>query len=116
MLAIGASRRVTATSSISKSFLVDVLVGMGATVSIPPFSDLARETGEAEPFGAADRPDVHGHFEWRETVIGRDGTLIRNEPWTATVTFVVTPPSTAEQVMLNPDGIFVTAYSWEARL
>jgi hypothetical protein len=28
-------------------------VGMGATVSISPFPDLARETGEAEPFGAS---------------------------------------------------------------
>jgi hypothetical protein len=58
---VGASRRVTATSSISKSFLVDVPVGMGAKVSISPFPDLAREAGEAEPFGAADRPDVHRH-------------------------------------------------------
>src|SRR3954467_3046504 len=61
MLAIGASRRVTATSSISKSFLVDVPVGMGAAVSIPPFPDLARGPGEAAPFGAASRPTVHGH-------------------------------------------------------
>jgi hypothetical protein len=37
MLAIGASRRVTVTSSISKSFLVDEPVGMGTTVSIPPW-------------------------------------------------------------------------------
>jgi hypothetical protein len=47
--------------SISKSLLLLMPVGMGATVSISPFPDLAREVGEAEPFGAADRPDVHGH-------------------------------------------------------
>jgi hypothetical protein len=58
MLAIGAGRRVTAIFPISKSLLL-MPVGMGATVSISRFSDFARETGEAEPFGAAD--PVHGH-------------------------------------------------------
>lgn len=54
-------------------------------------------------------------MEWQETTLGRDGTMIRSEPWTATITFVVTPPNTAEQVMLNPDGIFVISFSWSAR-
>ena len=87
-----------------------------------PFERAKRETASVSNLTALpiSEPDPEGRqtwrIEWRETVIGRDGTLIRNEPWTATVTFVVTPPSTAEQVMLNPDGIFVTAYSWEARL
>jgi hypothetical protein len=35
-------------------------VGMGAKVSISPVPDLAREAGEAEPFGAAD--PVHRHW------------------------------------------------------
>jgi hypothetical protein len=59
---VGASCRVPATSSISKSFLVDVPVGLGATVSIPPFPDLARGPREAAPFGAAS--PVHGHCSW----------------------------------------------------
>jgi hypothetical protein len=57
---VGAGRRVTAIFSISESLLL-MPVGMGAKVSIFPFPDLARETGEAEPFSAADRPDVHRH-------------------------------------------------------
>jgi hypothetical protein len=44
--------------SISKSLLLLMPVVMGAKVSISPLPDLARE---AEPFGAADRPDVHRH-------------------------------------------------------
>jgi type IV secretion system protein VirB5 len=54
-------------------------------------------------------------LEWQENTLNRMGEQIRSEPWTATVTFVVTPPNTAEQVMLNPDGIFVISYSWSAR-
>ena len=54
-------------------------------------------------------------MEWQENVLARDGTPIRTELWTATVTFVVTPPDTAEKVMLNPDGIFVISFSWSAR-
>ena len=61
-IGVGASRRVTAMFSISKSLLLLMPVVMGAKVSISPVPDLAREAGEAEPFGAADRPDVHGHW------------------------------------------------------
>jgi type IV secretory pathway TrbF-like protein len=54
-------------------------------------------------------------LEWTETVHARDGTLIQNETWTATVTFVITLPTTAEQVTANPDGLFVTNFSWAKR-
>jgi type IV secretion system protein TrbF len=86
-----------------------------------PFERAKRETVSVQNLTALPitTPDAEGRqtwrMEWQEIVIGRDGTLIRNAPWTATVTFTVTPPNTAEQVMLNPDGIFVTEYSWTAR-
>ena len=86
-----------------------------------PFERARRETASVANLTALpiSEPDPEGRqtwrLEWLETVTGRDGSLIRNEPWTATVTFVVTPPDTAEKVMLNPDGIFVTSYSWTAR-
>ena len=60
-IGVGASRRVTAIFSISKSLLLVMPVGMGAKVSISSFVELARQTREAAPFGAADRPDIHGH-------------------------------------------------------
>lgn len=64
-------------------------------------------------------PDVEGRTTWRlewiETETGRDGTPIRREPWNAIITFKVTLPSTAEEVVKNPDGIFVVNYSWTAR-
>ncbi len=42
------------TSSISSSLLGVVPVGMWAKASISPFSELAREAGEAQPVGEAD--------------------------------------------------------------
>jgi hypothetical protein len=37
-------------------------VGMWAKASISPLFELAREAGEAEPVGAADRPHIHRRF------------------------------------------------------
>src|SRR6266853_5729266 len=47
------------TSSISNPLLVAVPVGMWAKASISPPSELAREAGEAQPVGNADRPHIH---------------------------------------------------------
>ena len=47
MLSIGVGDRGIPTSSIFKSLLMLVPMGMGAEVSISRFSDFARETGEA---------------------------------------------------------------------
>src|SRR5215813_7024444 len=46
-------------SSISNSLSVAVPVGMWAKASISPPSELAREAGEAQPVGNADRPHIH---------------------------------------------------------
>jgi len=46
------------TSSISNPWLVVVPVGMRAKASIPLLSELAREAGEAQPVGNADRPQA----------------------------------------------------------
>jgi len=40
-------------------------VGMWAKASISPLFELAREAGEAEPVGAADRPHIHRPFSCR---------------------------------------------------
>ena len=46
-------------SLTSIAVLTVVPVGMWAKVSISPLSELAREAGEAQPVGNADRPHVH---------------------------------------------------------
>jgi hypothetical protein len=47
------------TPSISNPLSAVAPVGMWAKASIPPLSELAREAGEAEPVGKADRPHIH---------------------------------------------------------
>ena len=59
-IGVGASCRVAASIPIYKPLLL-MPVGMGAKVSISWFVEPARQTRGAEPFGAADRPNVHGH-------------------------------------------------------
>jgi len=49
------------SSIINSPFLVGP-VGMWAKASISRLFELARETGEAEPVGAADRPHIHRRF------------------------------------------------------
>src|SRR4051794_40895081 len=46
-------------SSICIALLTVVPVGMWAKVSISPPSELAREAGEAQPVGNADRSHIH---------------------------------------------------------
>src|SRR2546423_15245712 len=46
-------------SSICIALLTVVPVGMWAKVSISPLSELAREAGEGQPVGNADRPHIH---------------------------------------------------------
>ena len=50
------------TSSILNPVLAVAPVGMWAKVSISPPSELAREAGEAETVGAADRPHIRRPF------------------------------------------------------
>jgi hypothetical protein len=45
--------------STSIALLIVVPVGMWAKASISPLSELAREVGEAQPVGTADRPHIH---------------------------------------------------------
>src|SRR5215470_2149260 len=64
-IAVGATaglKSLRFTSSISNPLLVVVPVGMWAKASISPLSELAREAGEAQPVGNADRPHIHRPF------------------------------------------------------
>jgi type IV secretion system protein TrbF len=53
--------------------------------------------------------------EWIETTTARDGTVISRDQWQATITFVITLPSTAAEVQSNPAGLYVVNYSWTKR-
>ena len=59
--AFGGLRMVVLNHRLS-ILLVGGPVGMWAKASISPLFELAREAGEAEPVGAADRPHIHRRF------------------------------------------------------
>src|ERR1700731_1191897 len=57
--ATAGSANLLFTSSILNPSLAVAPVGMWAKASISPPSELAREAGEAQPVGEADRPHIH---------------------------------------------------------
>jgi hypothetical protein len=56
VIAVAGAAPLLFKSSTSIPLLIVVLVGMWAKASISPLSELAREAGEAQPVGNADRP------------------------------------------------------------
>lgn len=54
--------------------------------------------------------------EWDESVRSRNGSASSTEPWQATITVVVNPPSDEDVIILNPMGVYVTAFNWQKRL
>src|SRR5437868_1610381 len=56
VIAVAGAAPLLFKSSPSIPLLIVVPVGMWAKASISPLSELAREAGEAQPVGSADRP------------------------------------------------------------
>lgn len=54
--------------------------------------------------------------EWLEETRGHDGKLIGNQEWQATITISLFPPTTDEQILVNPIGLYVNNLSWSQRL
>jgi type IV secretion system protein VirB5 len=53
--------------------------------------------------------------EWREDTRTRGGTLESSRNWEATITVSVNPPTTDAEILSNPTGLFVEAFSWSSR-
>jgi type IV secretion system protein VirB5 len=53
--------------------------------------------------------------EWREDIRTRGGTLESSRNWEATITVSVNPPTTDSEILQNPTGLFVEAFSWSSR-
>lgn len=53
-------------------------------------------------------------LEWREITRGRDGTVMSVTNWRMEASFIVKPPTTADELRRNPHGIYVEAFKWEA--
>lgn len=81
-----------------------------------PYQRAANETVSVEVLVAVPVSDNSWQIEWRETTRQVGGKLIRTEDWQATVTVAISPPTTAEQIMLNPLGLYVRQFDWTSRL
>lgn len=62
------------------------------------------------------KPDPQGlrtwTLTWSETTTARDDKAGRTVPWKVSITFRFGTPKTSEDVMENPDGIFVHDFFW----
>lgn len=54
--------------------------------------------------------------EWTETKKDLSGKTMDKKQWQATVTVMVVKPTTEAQIMVNPVGMYVKAFSWAQRL
>lgn len=54
--------------------------------------------------------------EWTETRKSLSGGVESREQWQAAVTTKILAPSTEEQIMKNPAGVFVESFNWSKRL
>lgn len=55
--------------------------------------------------------------EWKEQVRGRkDGKLLSESPYQATITTSINPPEDEKNILVNPLGIYVDDLSWSQRL
>lgn len=55
-------------------------------------------------------------IEWTETTKQLSGRIIETKSWQATATVVTVPPSTEQELLLNPVGVKVKQFSWQTRL
>lgn len=88
-----------------------------------PFEKAKKFTTEVVPDFAIPNgdglPDSEGRItwrtEWQEKISDRNGILIRTEKWTASITFLLVDPDSAQQVFSNPSGIYITNIAWSRK-
>ena len=61
---------------------------------------------------------LSGHtwrVEWREDRRTRQGTLESSQPWEATITIGISPPTDDATILINPVGLYVESFDWSQR-
>lgn len=81
-----------------------------------PFQKAQRETVEVAVNTVMPLTDATWRIEWTETTRQRTGKVVDTKDWQATVTVVVSAPTTERQIMVNPLGIYVQQFAWATRL
>lgn len=60
--------------------------------------------------------DTTWQIEWTETTKEASGKVVGAQDWQGSFTVAVSPPTDAQQIMLNPLGLYVQQFSWTSRL
>lgn len=81
-----------------------------------PYQRAAAETVELEVRSAMPLTADTWRIEWDETVRQRSGKLVSQQTWQATVNIVIAEPTSPQQLVANPFGVFVKQFSWAQRL
>jgi Type IV secretory pathway, TrbF components len=81
-----------------------------------PYKRAADETVEVTVNAIVPISDESWQIEWNEIRRGRQGTILDEKQWQATVTIVLAVPKTEEQILANPIGLFVKQFAWTTRI
>lgn len=81
-----------------------------------PYRRSLNETVEIEVKAAIPVSPESWQIEWVEITKQRSGKIISTKNWQATLTLTIAAPSTEQQIMSNPLGIYVRNYAWTTRL
>jgi type IV secretion system protein VirB5 len=76
-----------------------------------PFADIGERTVSVQVTSVVRASDQSFQVKWIETSFDR-GNLVGTAHWTAILTIVTRPPSSAETLRKNPLGIYVDAIDW----
>jgi type IV secretion system protein VirB5 len=76
-----------------------------------PFADVGERTVSVQVTSVVRASDRSFQVKWVETSFDR-GNLVGTARWTAILTIVTKPPSSAETLRRNPLGIYVDAIDW----
>jgi len=81
-----------------------------------PYVRAANEAVSIEVTVAVPVSENTWQVEWTETTRQASGKLVGTTNWQATMTVAISPPTDAQQVMLNPLGLYVRQFDWTSRL
>ena len=83
--------------------------------SADPFANIGERTVSVQVTSVVRASDRSFQVKWTETAYER-GSLAGTSHWTAMVTVVIKPPTSAETLRKNPLGLYVDAIDWSREL
>lgn len=120
--------RTVYTDRFAMKNLIDATYAMTVPDS-PAYQELAAYHRANNPYElaatASVEVDVHAvvpvsadtwQVEWTETRRQTSGKITDTKDWQGTFTVLISPPTDAQQIMLNPLGVYVRQFAWTNRL